>query len=469
MRSMGYAWDAKKRTWTRGNPSRTGRLECRSGGRVLRWVDGGADLDGGEEPILRQALVRFEAALRDAREEALGSEEAINRRVNFQLKGEIEKPRAPFVWLALQIAIACAIGSALPAQQQAQLLGGAGGNPFVASAIGASFGPLVASLRRERLRRLPGVEDADGALERLLVDAALGSYALPAPKEWRAEERWKWGVAAVAAESIAAANAVAALHAGVQASVADALSAPVVSDAFLSEGAAAEPTLVGVFIGVLSVALPIGARAWCAACISPPPHPACMPSVSIGVLSVALRIALGRSANCRARLVARTAPRTASKPRLHASHHHPTLHACHHHPTLHACTSSRWLAQPPLDGIGAELAASARLADSAEAYYAGMAAPNPTAARVSVRVTRALAAAWASKFGIASHEPQLYQGGLAFVSVAACALAYELSGRSVLAPWAALVVAAADLYVLRPDAEQSRVDASFAPSETSSG
>ena len=75
---------------------------------------------------------------------------------------------------------------------------------------------------------------------------------------------------------------------------------------------------------------------------------------------------------------------------------------------------------------------------------------------------RALAAAWDAKFAIATQEPQLYQSGLAFVGVAAGALAYELSGRSVLAPWAALCVAAADLYVLRPEAEQSRVDASFA-------
>ena len=115
-----------------------------------------------------------------------------------------------------------------------------------------------------------------------------------------------------------------------------------------------------------------------------------------------------------------------------------------------------------MDQCSASAAHSAcRLAESAETYF-GMAAPNPRAASVSARATRALAAAWRKKFGIATQSPQLYQSGLAFVGVAAGALAYELSGRSLLAPWVALCVAAADLYVLRPDGDRSRVKASFA-------
>ena len=51
---------------------------------------------------------------------------------------------------------------------------------FVPAAIGAAFAPLLSVLRRERWRRQPGVEDGEGALERLLVDAQTGSYALPA-------------------------------------------------------------------------------------------------------------------------------------------------------------------------------------------------------------------------------------------------------------------------------------------------
>ena len=51
---------------------------------------------------------------------------------------------------------------------------------LVPAAIGAAFAPLLSVLRRERWRRQPGVEDGEGALERLLVDAQTGSYALPA-------------------------------------------------------------------------------------------------------------------------------------------------------------------------------------------------------------------------------------------------------------------------------------------------
>ena len=91
-----------------------------------------------------------------------------------------------------------------------------------------------------------------------------------------------------------------------------------------------------------------------------------MPSVSINALGRSA-IALGRSANCRAAQW-RTF-RTASKPGC--MYLHTLLHACHHHPT--PCMHFRWLAQP-LSMASSELAASARLADSPR-RYAGMARP----------------------------------------------------------------------------------------------
>ena len=63
------------------------------------------------------------------------------------------------------------------------------------------------------------VEDEQGALERLLVDAGLGSFALPAPWDWRFSEP-RWRGAAFLAESLAAANLALFWHGGVQAAVA---------------------------------------------------------------------------------------------------------------------------------------------------------------------------------------------------------------------------------------------------------
>ena len=120
-----------------------------------------------------------------------------------------------------------------------------------------------------------------------------------------------------------------------------------------------------------------------------------------------------------------------------------------------------WLRRPPLDGLEAELAAAQRLADGAEAYYA-MTAATREEADASTRVVRALAAAWQREFGIAVQgTPQLDQALLAFVVAAACAITFELSGRSLLAPTAALSLAALDLYLLRPNKEQNQASASL--------
>lgn len=355
MKQRGFVWNAKSRSWAKGDPNRAQRLECRSGARVLRW-DGTASVDETRLSCVRRATNRFEAALREAREAALEGRE-VDRRISLQLKDRIAKPAAPFVWLAVQALCLVSLASSAASHEFSVGVASLG--------IGVGFAPLLSTLRRERWRRLPGVEDGDGAIERLLVDAQCGSYALPGPWEWRASEPLRWGMAACATESLASLNMVLFWHSGVEQAVV----------------ATAEPTL--------------GEGA----------------AVALGVLAVALG-GTGRQA---------------------------------------------YFYDGVRDGIPAELETASRLAATAETYY-GMTAPSAGEAEASATATKLLAGAWTSKFdAVADGSGEASLLALAFVQAALCALSWELAGRSVVAPALALALAASDVYVLRPDTEQTRV------------
>jgi hypothetical protein len=242
MRRRGFEWSAKRRAWVTGDPSRAERhaerLECRSAARVLRWE---GDPDALAPPVLsavRAATRRLEQRLREARERAL-EEKEVDRRVALRIKDHLMKPYAPALWLLVQLSVlaalvdaGCAHGSALGAAGagtgSGAVAGGSGMEIAISGmeiaisgteiAVGLAFAPLLAALRRERWVRQPGVEDGDGALERVLVDAVLGSHALPAPWEWRCVER-AWGRAVLVSESLAALNTALFWHGGVQAAV----------------------------------------------------------------------------------------------------------------------------------------------------------------------------------------------------------------------------------------------------------
>ena len=360
MRSRGFSWNAKSRTWVQGNPGRAKRLEARSGARVLR-VDVHAD-EGGisdeKRRVFSAALERFEAALRAAREEALGDSEE-DRRLRLQLKDRIAKGYAPFVWLGVQLLCTAYLCSAAEIVFDPPHL-------LIPCAIGVAFAPLLSFLRIERWRRQPGVEDGDGALERLLVDAQLGSYALPGPWEWRASEPMRWGAAAFATESIASVNMALWWHATVEQAV------------------------------VASVSPALGDVA----------------AATLGVAAVS----------------AAAAGRTA------------------------------FFYDSTRDGLPGELDAAARMKASAQTYYS-MTAPNAAEANQSVASMSALADVWTSKFGAVKEgddEARTAQLALAVAHTAACALAWELSGRSPVAPVLALAASSLDVYVLRPDTERSR-------------
>ena len=261
MRRRGIEWSAKRRAWVTGDPSRAERhaerLECRSAARVLRWE---GDPDALAPPVLsavRAATRRLELRLREARERAL-EEKEVDRRVALRIKDHLMKPYAPAVWLLVQLSVlaalvdaGCAHGSALGAAGagtgSGAVAGGSGTEIAISVAIGFAFAPLLAALRRERWVRQPGVEDGDGALERVLVDAVLGSHALPAPWEWRCVER-AWVLAVLASESLVAFNTALFWHGGAQATV-------------LAACTPAMGELGAACLGVLAIAAAAAARA----------------------------------------------------------------------------------------------------------------------------------------------------------------------------------------------------------------
>ena len=365
MKAQGFAWNAKTRSWVKGNLASMQRLECRSSTRVLSWVGDQTDLPTDMLATIRTANTRFEAALRDAREEAIGQKD-VDRKIAFEIKDRIAKPQAPFVWLGLQMAI-CAFLVLHTPLPQIWPSGDTERGLFVPAAVGVAFAPLLSALRRERWVRQPGIEDSEGEIERLLVDATLGSYALPAPWDWRASDR-QWSVAVLAAESLAGLNSGLFWHAGVQAGVIGYANP-------LFAGAGDIGGLIASMLAILAVAL-----------------------ANVG------RVA--------------------------------------------------YFFDSAVDGIPAEIAAARKASARAESYYA-MTASSPEAAGLAVRTTKALADAWSTKFerGTGTFTTQLT---LAFVSSAACCLAWELSGRSVAAPVLAASVAAFDTYVLRPDPQLTR-------------
>ena len=340
----------------RGNLDRACRLEARSSLRILRWEGNQNDFYDEDIRCIRSVTERFESQLRDARDEAINSNDQ-DRRIALELKDRIAKPYASPAWLAFQASVlACQVEALKPyvPSSTEQLLASIG--------VGIAFAPLLSALRRERWVRQLGIEDSDGALERVLVDATLGSYALPAPWEWRGSEP-RWGAAVFAAESIAGANIALFWHAGLQ--------------NLLVVHAAG-------FVGDLG------------ACV-------------LGVLAVATAAA-GRAL---------------------------------------------YFYDDALDGLPAEIKAAERLAANAETYFS-MTARDAEVAALSTQITSGLAEAWACKF---RHTPdtKITQLVLAFVSAAACALTWELAGRSALAPAIAQSFAALDIYVIRPDPELTRV------------
>ena len=222
MKAMGFRWDEERRTWTRRPPDvKKPPKPLRSGMRLLKLGDA--------SPDERAAAEVFMERLRTARKASFRDTDTSTKLSKF-LKYCLSQPATLPVF-----AVAC-VGLGAAAGTGAEL----GGIDATTLTCGLAAGVPVAAARVAAHKASAGSEPPDGrALERSIVDAATGSYAIPAPHDWRATEGpWKAGTIGLAA--IADVPRVALLHGRIQPSF-----VPLEGDQWLGiAGAAAVATLL---------------------------------------------------------------------------------------------------------------------------------------------------------------------------------------------------------------------------------
>ncbi|KAL1510136.1 hypothetical protein AB1Y20_006468 [Prymnesium parvum] len=242
----GYTWDGSR--WVRGDAASLRRraAECRSGARVARLVDAAGRAPASGDAV-RAATRHLEGAVQAARSASLADDEASRAR-DVRVKDWLAAKYAPYAWGAAQLGVGAA---ALPA---AGLEWGAGGE-WRAAAVGLAAAPLLVGARRElrRCHASAGVEGASGKLERLIVDAALGSHALPAPWSWRCSEP-SWRALGLLFELVASSNLLGLLHGVIQATVSESLSHSS-TNTFLVASAA--DTAVGAYVALCAPAVAV--------------------------------------------------------------------------------------------------------------------------------------------------------------------------------------------------------------------
>lgn len=292
MQEMGFKWDGKR--WGRGgDPSsrERARASCRSGNRFARLVDAAGEPAAGHAAAIA-GIQRFETLLQAAREGALQSSEAARAR-STRIKDLVVHPLAPAAYIAAQLAVICILFTALhggfgalgapavPGDDSALAIALGSGLQGIqteleratpgAIGIGLAFGALAALCRSVARAAMPGVEEPDGALERLLADGLEGAHALPTPTHIRFEST-EWRARALAFELLAGVAVSLALQAGAQAAclegVANALAWRLV-DAASGSDFGQQAALIGPAAAALLVSLPAGVRA---ALHAAPPH-----------------------------------------------------------------------------------------------------------------------------------------------------------------------------------------------------
>lgn len=199
LQQMGYTWNGK--AWVRGDIDayKATRAVARSSNRFIRFV---MDEEQGE-PASSQAAVaackRMEQVLSKARLEGMSqTKEDLARDRDY--KNFLQKKEAPFVWLGGQLASLAALSLVtvrLPSgiivsvnwsTEFQQLLN----EPLLIVSLGLVAGTILATCRNKSRSLLPGMEEHDGKLERILADAMDGNFALPAPHHYRySSNNWK--------------------------------------------------------------------------------------------------------------------------------------------------------------------------------------------------------------------------------------------------------------------------------------
>lgn len=212
LKAMGYRFDPTRKAWVRGDNSRR-EAECRSGRRTLAVVNA----DGSPArlpPHFRDALNFLEQRIKEARQRRLGETVgAGGESLNAMFLECVTHPWASWTWFQWHAILMAVLVSSGSVDLDSTVL--VGSDQLVPSlSLAALSLPVMLGARRVRDAAHPGLEDNQGTLERCLVDHKLGSLALPAVPEWRAEPQWR--VTHLAYEALASLTALLFWHGGVQ-------------------------------------------------------------------------------------------------------------------------------------------------------------------------------------------------------------------------------------------------------------
>jgi hypothetical protein len=417
LQKMGYTWNGK--AWVRGDAKayQEQRAVARSANRFIRFVD--SKNQPASSPSALAATKRLNDVLENARLEVLprNSQDLARDR---DFKNFCQRKSAPFVWLGAEVLAFLILSQvSLPPVLKLPAYGGDGGTSIIAvdwtaewqhllnqpleiAGLGIVAGIILSTCRATSRQMLPGVEEPDGKLVRVLSDAMDGNFALPAPNHVRYASR-NWKLLCTLGETIAAVNISVLMNGLFQPLWIGLL-------ALLSDGSTS-----GMFMDA-TVGVPIAESR--------------LDSPLIYLLLAAVGVALPAA--------------------------------------LRALQGSR----SPWDGIPAECQAVMRAKQTAGAYYNMNPPEKCRGAESSLEATRALESlvdGWTEKFvgnyddfddDDVEHADETTivwkQPLLAWIGSLACAMAWQLSGGSLAAPFLARVIAAGDTYLLRDEQESCR-------------
>jgi len=403
LQKMGFTWNGQK--WIRGDSAGYAqrRAVARSGNRFSRFVE--PTDDGGLTPASTDAAVaaagRMEEVLLEARAEVVADDRNGPRDRDF--KNFCQKKEAPLLYLAVEILVFAGLSQVSVGLFQ-------GGvvqidwryelqhfleDPFLIIGLGLLAGSVLSLCRATSRQLLPGVEEPDGKLVRVLADAMDGNFALPAPNHIRYDSR-NWKLFATIGEIVAAVN-ISTLMNGLLQPVLGQIFTNGISWASSTETSLANTlqtdqvslvSFIGAYLAVLLVALP--------ACV---------------------------------RVIAETP----------------------------------WDSVPGKDdGIQNECEGLIQSKQKARSYFTLTKRPTDKADPTETAVAfEALVDGWIEQFDTNDGKGEQRRSGqptLAFAGSFMCALAWQLSGQSLVTPFLARTFAAIDTYLLRDEKESCRVN-----------
>jgi len=250
LKKMGFSWNGSK--WVRGDSAAYAqqRAVARSGNRFARFVDASGAPASGAAALA--AAARLEEILGRAREEAVPDRSGPRDR---DFKNFCQQKRAPWVYAGVEGAVFVGLSHASGVGWGSELRHVLD-HPLPVVGAGLAAGCLLSLCRAVGRRSLPGVEEPDGKLVRVLADAADGNFALPAPNHIRYDSR-NWKIFATLGETAAALNVSLLMNGILQPALVRAF-LPAVEEGGGSDGGAVP--LLAACVAAVAVAFPAALR-----------------------------------------------------------------------------------------------------------------------------------------------------------------------------------------------------------------